>query len=48
MHDRQWDLGSQDYAWRIAVLNGEELHAQKHVDSAFPSRVDVVVACAWF
>jgi hypothetical protein len=47
MHDREWDLGSQIDVWRIAVLNGEQLRAQKHVDQLSKLVVDVVVADAY-
>ena len=47
MHDREWDVGSQIDVWRIAVLNGEQLRAQKHVDQLSKLVLDVVVADAY-
>ena len=47
MHDREWDLRSQIDVWRIAVLNGEQLRAQKHVDQLSKLVVDVAVAGAY-
>lgn len=47
MHDRERDLGSQSDVWRIAVLNGEQLHPQKHADQLSNLVVDVFVARAY-
>jgi hypothetical protein len=47
MHNRERDLGSQSDVWRIAVLNGEQLHPQKHADQLSNLVVDVLVARAY-